>query len=56
MKIESFKKINENHVALAVTCVLFFLLFVLKTQETQVSIQKVITSSEIELASSMGLD
>lgn len=52
MKIELFKKPNENVVALAVTFVLFVLLFVLKTQEDQSrTTSKIITGSEIELAS-----
>ena len=52
MKIELFKKPNENVVALAVTFVLFVLLFVLKMQEEQSrTTSKIITGSEIELAS-----
>ena len=52
MKIELFKKPNENVVALAVTFVLFVLLFVLKTQEEQSrTTSNIITGSEIELAS-----
>lgn len=52
MKIGSFKKINENYLAVVLTLVLFFLLFLLKLQEDKVSLDKRISNSPIELASS----
>jgi hypothetical protein len=52
MRIELFKKPNENLVAVAVTFVLFVLLFVLKTQEDQSrTTGEIIKGSEIEIAS-----
>jgi hypothetical protein len=52
MRIELFKKPNDNLVAVAVTFVLFVLLFVLKTQEDQSrTTGEIIKGSEIEIAS-----
>jgi len=52
MKINSFKKLNENYLAVLLTFVLFFLLFLLKVQENKNSIENAGISTSIELASS----
>jgi len=57
MKIGFLKNWTENYSAVVLTIVLFFLLVLLKLQEDQVTIlPEIITSSEIEIASSTSLD
>lgn len=52
MKLDTFKKVNENYLAVLLTFVLFFLLFLLKVQEGKNTIESGILNSSIELAKS----
>jgi hypothetical protein len=51
MKINSLKEINENHLAIVLTFVLFFLLFLLKVQEEKSTMEITISNTLVELVS-----
>jgi hypothetical protein len=51
MRVTSFKKLNENYLAVILAFVLFFLLFLLKSKEGKNTVKTSVSNSSIEQVS-----